>query len=238
MTTYILRHGQTDYSKRYLVNGDPTKQILLTDEGRQPLARAWNVLPLHSVATWLTSEFPRARQTASLLMGVPSPELVVDARLNELDYGEFEGKPFLEYAAWLDEHGPRRRPPGAAESQHEGIRRLLTGVLAALEHPGPRVLVGHGLLVSVLHWHGDRAAGEPMPLFFAEAPYIEPLAITDDDLSLLVTELLDDLESAALREITAGGDASIVRIGEGPAVATVDAVSPSHSPDKKDLPHA
>lgn len=238
MTTYTLRHGQTDYSKRYLVNGDPTQRILLTDEGRQSLGRAWNVLPLHSMATWLTSEFPRARQTASLLMGVPSPELVVDARLNELDYGEFEGKPFLDYAAWLDEHGPCQRPPGAAESQHEGIRRLLTGVLAALEHPAPRVLVGHGLLVSVLHWHGDRAAGEAMPLFFPEAPYIEPLAIGDDDLSLLVTELLDDLESATLREITADGDASILRIGEGSAVATVDAVSPSHSPDKKDLPHA
>ncbi|MFE1405209.1 histidine phosphatase family protein [Streptomyces sp. NPDC058770] len=238
MTTYILRHGQTDYSKRYLVNGDPTKQILLTDEGRQSLGRAWNVLPLHSVATWLTSEFPRARQTASLLMGVPSPELIVDARLNELDYGKFEGKPFLEYAAWLDEHGPRRRPPGATESQHEGIRRLLTGVLAALAHPGPRVLVSHGLLVSVLRWHGDRAAGEPMPLSFAEAPYVEPLAIADDDLSRLVTELFDDLESADLREITADGGASILRIGEGPAVATVDAVSPSHSPDKKDLPHA
>ncbi|WP_312871032.1 hypothetical protein [Streptomyces lonarensis] len=111
-------------------------------------------------------------------------------------------------------------------------------MLAALEHPGPRVLVGHGLLVSVLHWHGDRAAGESMPLFFPEAPYIEPLAIGDDDLSLLVTELMDDLESATLREITADGDASILRIGEGPAVATVDAVSPSHSPDKKDLPHA
>ncbi|MFF9321668.1 histidine phosphatase family protein [Streptomyces sp. NPDC014735] len=238
MTTYILRHGQTTYSKRYLVNGNPTKQILLTDEGRQSLGRAWDVLPLHSVATWLTSEFPRARQTAELLMGVPLPEPVVDARLNEIDYGEFEGKPFLEYAAWLDEYGSRRRPPGAAESQQEAMRRLLTGVLAALEHPGPRVLVGHGLLVSVLHWHTNRTADERMPLFFAEAPYAEPLAITDDELPLLVAELIDDLESAALRQITTGGDASILRIGEGQAVATVDAVSPAHSPDKKDLPHA
>lgn len=38
MTTYVLRHGQTNYSKRYLVNGDPTKHIHLNEEGRTPCA--------------------------------------------------------------------------------------------------------------------------------------------------------------------------------------------------------
>ncbi|GAA3091212.1 hypothetical protein GCM10020254_40220 [Streptomyces goshikiensis] len=170
MTTYIVRHGQTNYSKRYLVNGDPTKHIHLNEEGRQSLSRAWTILPLHAVATWLTSEFPRARQTTSLLMGVPAATLVVDGRLNELDYGEFEGSPFLEYAVWLDTHGAAQRPPGAAESQREGIRRMLSGVLAALEHPGPRVLVSHGLLVSVLLWHRDRSPDDPIPLFFSRRP--------------------------------------------------------------------
>ncbi|MEU8972565.1 histidine phosphatase family protein [Streptomyces monashensis] len=238
MTTYILRHGQTDYSKRYLVNGDPAKPVHLNEEGRNSLSGSWRTLPLHSVATWLTSEFPRARQTASLLMGVPAPALVIDARLNELDYGDFEGKPFLEYAVWLDSHGSSERPPGATESQREGIRRMLTGVLGALEHPGPRVLVGHGLLVSVLLWDQSRAGAEAMPLFFPEAPYLEPIAFPDDELLILVTALMDDLDSGVLREATGGGDASILRISEGATVATVDPVSPSHSPDQKDLPHA
>ncbi|MEV8307245.1 histidine phosphatase family protein [Streptomyces flavidovirens] len=236
MTTYILRHGQTDYSRRYLVNGDPTKPVHLDEEGRAALGGAWSRLPLHSVATWLSSDFPRARQTASLLMGVPSPALVIDARLNELDYGDFEGKPFLEYAAWLDRHGSRERPPGAAESQREGIRRMATGMLGALEHPGPRVLVGHGLLVSVLVWYQNRAATEALPLFLPEAPHLEPIAISDDELPLLMTALLDDIDSGLLREATGGGEASVLRIGEGLAVATVDSVS--HPPDQKDLPHA
>ncbi|MFD4242611.1 histidine phosphatase family protein [Streptomyces sp. NPDC058525] len=238
MTTYVLRHGQTNYSKRYLVNGDPTKHIHLNEEGRHSLRRAWTTLPLHSVATWLTSEFPRARQTTSLLMGVPSAGLVVDPRLNELDYGEFESSPFLEYAVWLDTHGSGERPPGASESQREGIRRMLAGVLGALERPGPRVLVGHGLLVSVLLWYRDRAEGEAMPLFLPEAPYVEPVAITDDELPILITALLGDLDSGARREITGASDAAILRISEGATVANVDGVSPSHSLDKKDLPHA
>ena len=70
-TTYILRHGQTDFSKQYLVNGDPTRAIRLNDEGVRSCCLSRSVLPLHSVRTWVTSEFPRAQQTASLLRGVP-----------------------------------------------------------------------------------------------------------------------------------------------------------------------
>ncbi|MFB4193964.1 histidine phosphatase family protein [Streptomyces carpaticus] len=238
MTTYILRHGQTNYSMRYLVNGDPGKGVHLNEEGRQSLSHAGSTFPLYSVVTWLTSEFPRALQTASLLRGVPSAELVVDARLNELDYGQFEGGPFLDYAVWLDAHGADECPPGASESQHEGIRRMLTGVLAACEHPGPRLIVGHGLIVSVLLWYRDRAEGEPMPLFLPEAPYVKPVAISDDDLPLAITCLLNELESGRGEKISGDSGPAIFRIREGLAVATVDSVSPSHSPAKKDLPHA
>ncbi|MHB9759910.1 histidine phosphatase family protein [Streptomyces sp. BYX5S] len=236
MTTYVLRHGQTDYSRRYLVNGDPSKPVHLTDEGRQSLNRGWSTLPLHTVSTWLTSEFPRAQQTASLLMGVPLEELVVDPRLNELDYGEFEGRPFLDYAAWLDDAGPDERPAGATESQRDGIRRMLTGLLDVLKHPGPRVLVGHGLLASVLLWHQIRSPTEVMPLFFPEAPYVEPIAIPDDELPDWVTTLLSDLATDVPGGRAERGGADIFRIGEGSAVATVDSVS--HPPDQKDLPHA
>ncbi|MFE8939566.1 histidine phosphatase family protein [Streptomyces sp. NPDC007872] len=238
MTTYVLRHGQTNYSRRYLVNGDPTKPIRLSEEGRRSLNKGWSSVPLHSVKTWLASEFPRAQQTASLLMGVPGPELITDPRLNELDYGEFEGSPFLEYAVWLDGHGAHERPPGGSESQREGIRRMLAGVLAALEHPGPRVLVAHGLLISVLLWHRDRAVGETMPLFFPEAPYVEPVAIPDVELLEFIRTLMNDLETDVQDRTGTIGDWGIFRTGDGSAVATVDSVSPSHSQDQKDLPHA
>ncbi|MGW4285438.1 histidine phosphatase family protein [Streptomyces sp. NPDC004673] len=238
MTTYVLRHGPTDYSRHYLVNGDPAKPIHLNEDGRRALARGWTSLPLHSVRTWLASEFPRAQETAKLLMGVPGPELIIDPRLNELDYGEFEGDPFLEYAAWLDGHSADLRPPGGTESQSEGIRRMLAGVLAALNHPGPRVLVGHGLLVSVLLWHRARTPDQAMPLFFPEAPYVEPVAIPDEELPGFIGPLMNDLETGAQRRAVDNGDGRIFRNGKGSAVATVDSASPSHSQDQKDLPHA
>lgn len=235
-TTYILRHGQTDFSRQYLVNGDPSRTIGLNDEGVRSCQLPWSALLLHSVRTWLASEFPRAQQTASLLMGVPAPELIVDARLNELGYGKFEGGPFLEYASWLDQHGGSRRPQGARESQREGIRRMLTGVYTALEHPGPRVLVCHGLLVSVLLWHRDRSLEEAMPLFFPEGPYVEPLAVDDEILRDWIVALLTDLDGEAAQGPNVRVTDAEMRIGRGSVVATFEAVV--HSPEKKELPHA
>jgi probable phosphoglycerate mutase len=169
-------------------------------------------------------------------MGVPAPELIVDGRLNELDYGKFEGGPFLAYGSWLDRHGGTQRPPDARESQREGIRRMLSGVQAALEHPGPRVLVCHGLLVSVLLWHRDRSPDEAMPLSFPEAPYVDPLAVDDEVLSDWIVALAADLDTEEPRNPDARGKAAQLRIEGGPTVATVEAVV--HSPKKREPPHA
>jgi probable phosphoglycerate mutase len=235
-TTCILRHGQTDFSKQYLVNGDPARAIRLNDQGVRSCRPPWSVLPLHSVRTWLASEFPRAQQTASLLMGVPASELIVDARLNELDYGKFEGGPFSEYGSWLDRHGGSQRPPGARESQREGIQRMLTGVRASLEHPGPRLLVCHGLLVSVLLWHQGRPPDEAMSMFFPEATYVEPLAVDDEVLRDWIAALLTDLDGEEPQDPDARGGAAKLRIDGGSAVATFEAAV--HSSEKEDPPHA
>ena len=236
MTTYILRHGQTAYSERYLVNGDLTQSIPLSEEGQRAANRARSAVDATVVRTWVASEFPRTQQTASLLKNYPSANPVIDARLNELDYGGYEGGPFLDYAAWLERHGAGQRPPGARESQQEGIWRMLVGVLAALQRPGPRVVVCHGLLVSVLLWHRDRSPRAPMPLFFPEAPCAEPLAVPDDVLFDWIRVLLTELEVAQGPDQPGLGEAQAIPIGDGSAIATVTSVS--RPPDQKDLPHA
>ncbi|WP_432096328.1 histidine phosphatase family protein [Streptomyces sp. bgisy100] len=236
MTTHILRHGETHYSRQYLVNGDPTRPILLSQDGGLSCGLVWHTLPLWQVSTWLCSEFPRARQTASRLMGIPEPRPVVDPRLNELDYGDFEGGPFLKYASWLQQHGGRRRPPGARESQREGIKRMLEGLQAAVEHPSPRMIVCHGLLVSVLHWHRERSAGDPMPLFFPEAPYVQPISFEDEDLLSRVSSLLAHIAAEPESDSGSRGDAEKSRAVSELDVATFDRVNHPHA--QRDLPDA
>lgn len=156
-------------------------------------------------AVWV-SGFARAQHTARLLLaGRPVP-IVVDDRLNELDYGRFEGGPFWDYGDWLTRHGIDARPPGAAESQRQGLRRMVAGLVAAAARPGRALVVAHGLLASVLSH--VRAGGSPADLVFPEAGYLAAVPFTAADVADLGRRL------AAERAPSAGA------VGDG-AVATV-----------------
>ncbi|MFD7917739.1 histidine phosphatase family protein [Streptomyces sp. NPDC059740] len=229
MTTHVLRHAETDHSRRYLVNGDPGLLLPLNEDGRRSCGQVWHTLPLRNTATWLSSEFLRARQTAAALMAVPTPDLVVDPRLNELAYGDFEGGPFLAYAAWLQRWGGWQRPPGGRESQREGIRRMLLGLLAAVDQPGPRIIVCHGLLASVLHWYQDRTGDAPMPLFFPEAPYLQPISFENAELQRCAEDLLAYLADEKEVVNAGAGGAEVFRIGAQRDVATFDRVNHPHA---------
>ncbi|SFC61636.1 histidine phosphatase family protein [Streptomyces aidingensis] len=200
MTTYVLRHGRTAYSARYLVNGDPAVPVPLDEEGMSTSRAARTTLPTRSAQTWMTSAFPRARQTAAILLDDIAVTPSVNPLLDELHYGDFEGGPFLAYAAWLRCNGPWARPPGARESQREGIRRMLLGVRSALETPAPRIVVAHGLLLSVLRWRLACAPGAAMPLFFPEAPCLVPVAMADDELAGHVASLLEQVDASRRHE--------------------------------------
>jgi probable phosphoglycerate mutase len=196
MTTYLLRHGRTAYSAQHLVNGDPTRPIDLDREGEQTCAEASTSFPWTEIRTLITSSFPRARKTGERLSANHRVPIRVEPLLNEIDYGCFEGRPFMEYAAWLQGSGPHARPPSARESQREGIRRMLAGVHGVLQEPGPRVVVAHGLLVSVVTWalQHPEAEGAP-PRFLPEAACLTPMIMPDHQLSDVVIRLTDTLDS-------------------------------------------
>lgn len=222
MTTRLLRHGRTEYSARYLVNGDPAVPLRLDEEGVRACHAARSSLPVDSTQTWIASAFPRAQQTAALLLGDDARPPVVNPLLNELDYGDFEGAPFLEYAAWLQQNGPWAKPPGAGESQREGIHRMLLGLMATLEELGPRVVVAHGLLLSVLDWHLSRTRGSAMPLFFPEAPCLAPLTMDDDQMGRHAAALLAELDTQDRRPGWTPDHVPILRADAASTLANVD----------------
>lgn len=234
MTTYLIRHGRTSYSSRYLVNGDPAVPLLLDEEGVRTCRAARSTLPT-GIGSWVTSTFPRTRQTARLLGTDPSLELTTVPQLDELDYGLFEGRPFLEYANWLQRNGPWTALPEAPESQRDGIRRMLLGVQDALRLPGPRVLVAHGLLLSVLSWASTREPDAPMPLFFPEAPYLDPLVITDANTRKRTDTLLTELDSQQRSWPATPADAAKSGAERIPGLANVGAPS---IPSEEQSPHA
>ncbi|MEV6602807.1 histidine phosphatase family protein [Kutzneria sp. NPDC051319] len=184
MTTFVIRHGRTALSATYQVNGDPAAAVPLDEVGVRQCAVHRGALWLQGIAVTVTSRFPRTKQTAGLLLGGAEPN-VVDPRLDEIDYGHFEGGPWLRYGAWLREHGLAAVPPGGSESWYQATERLLVGLAICLDLPGPRLVVGHGLLVSLLlalRCNDGPPDGAALP----EAPYVSPLRLTDVELRELV----------------------------------------------------
>ena len=235
MTTFLLRHASTSYSSRHQVNGDPSVSLPLDEEGVAACHRLRDTGTFSGARTWIASAFPRAQQTALLLAGATQRAFGVDPCLNEIDYGDFEGGPFLDYAAWLGRHGPWKRPPGSAESQREALTRMVTGLQAALTRRGPRVIVTHGLLVSLLTWALDEPPGTSVPLFFPEAPCLDPLVLADSRLRSLTVRLLDEIGVRPSHPRPTGGGWRESRQGGMPVVATFD---PLRTPPEERSPHA
>ncbi|MEV0702689.1 histidine phosphatase family protein [Saccharopolyspora sp. NPDC050389] len=196
--TYLLRHAPTVYSVDYRVNGDPVVDVPMTDDGVAACQAAKSIVPIDAVATCVASTFDRCVRTAELITA-GRVHVHRDARLNELDYGACEGGPFLTYARWLAEYGPHVRPPGARESQAEGIVRMLTGLRATLGWPGPRLVVAHGLLVSVIQWAQSHPHQPLTDVFLPAARCLTPLVIGDADLRAVIDWFLRDLDHGMRR---------------------------------------
>jgi probable phosphoglycerate mutase len=155
----------------------------------------------------------------------PPTCLSINPPLNELGYGAFEGAPFLDYAARLQHNGPWIRLPEAGESHREGIRRMILGLVAALEQPGPRIVIAHGLLLSVLGWHMARTPSAAMPPFFLEALHLVPLAMLGDHLADRASSLLEELDAQVHPDQPAPADSLIFGAGTAPILATFDSLS-------------
>jgi broad specificity phosphatase PhoE len=141
----LARHGESEPSAAGLVSGDPTEPHGLTDTGRDQARRLGRLLQDEPIELCVTSEFVRVRETADLaLAGRDVPRLVVPD-LNDVRFGEFEGRPFAEYRAWAEARDPTEAPPGG-ESRAEVAVRYVRGLRLVLARPERLILVvAHGL---------------------------------------------------------------------------------------------
>lgn len=188
MTTYVLRHAPTTYSERFLVNGDPGVDVSLTPGGPTACEAARREVPIDEIATCVSSRFLRCRRTAELIIH-RRVNVHIEPRLNELDYGVFEGRPFMDYALWLAEHGPRQLPPKARESQAQGILRMVSGLGRVLAMPAPRLVVAHGLLLSTIAWAQAQPDQELTDVFLPPAAPLAPVVLDDEELQQLAARL-------------------------------------------------
>lgn len=129
MKLYILRHGETDWNKKRLLQGK--SDVPLNKTGRT-LAKASAVgmkeIPFELV---ISSPLERARETAHLVLGEREIPFILDERIEEIGFGEMEGKPWRKTEDFPGDeniyqffnHPDRYIPPKGAESLTDLAKR-------------------------------------------------------------------------------------------------------------------
>jgi broad specificity phosphatase PhoE len=182
----LARHGESVRSVEGLTNGDPRVPCALTATGREEARRLGIELADDPIDLCVTSEFERAQETAELaLAGRAVPRLVL-AELNDIRFGEFEGRPLIEYRAWAHAHGPEEVVPGG-DSRAQTVARYVSAYRTILARQEETVLVvAHGLPVRYVL---DAVEGRNPAAAIAQVPYAEPFRLGARELAQAVDRL-------------------------------------------------
>ena len=155
----LLRHGPTAWTAERRLQG--RVDLPLSSAGRAAVA-GWRLPREVEDFAWVTSPLRRARETARLL---GHGDALVDARLAEMSFGEWEGRRLAEISAELgpamgemEERGLDFKAPGG-ESPRE-VQQRLAPFLAETGRSGiDRVAVVHKAVIRALY---ALASGWPM----------------------------------------------------------------------------
>lgn len=161
MDIYLLRHGETDWNKKRLLQGHT--DTLLNEKGRQQVEEtARKLADLNiSMDAIVASPLKRAKESAQIaarVLGFPQEKIVVEDLLIERGFGDGEGMLLAE----MQEKYPKQDCPGM-ESHEALVARAGLALQKITERFGDAqriLLAAHGaILFAVL----EAASKEPIP---------------------------------------------------------------------------
>ena len=101
MKVFFVRHGQTNYNVLDLCNDDTTKDVHLTDLGKQQAEIVRNKIKNIDLDIVIISELPRTKETASIITKNHKVEFKIDSRINDRKTG-FDSKPVSDFFKALE----------------------------------------------------------------------------------------------------------------------------------------
>lgn len=160
-TIYFVRHGETDWNAARRLQGQT--DICLNDTGRLQAARNGRVLKEliseFDSLDFIASPLSRTRETMEILrgeIGLERPGYRIDARIQEINFGHWEGFTWAELPE-RDPEGYRARladPFGWRPRGGESYRDLMERIAAWFETlETDAVVVSHGGVSRVLRGH-------------------------------------------------------------------------------------
>jgi len=182
----LARHGESEFSVRGVMNGDPGLAGPLTEEGEAQARMLGEALRETPIDLCVVTEFERTRQTADVALEGRDVSRVVMPELNDIHVGEFEGGLLEAYRAWARDRSPVEIPAGG-ESRAGVGERFARGFRRLLARPEETVLVvAHGLPIRyvLLAIEGT----EPRPVV-ESVDYATPYRLSRTDLEHAVERL-------------------------------------------------
>lgn len=159
MRIYLFRHGETDWNKAKRLQGQ--SDIPLNEFGRELAVKTAEALKSVRFDAAFCSPLCRASETAKIILAGRKTPLIPDARLKEINFGEWEGQEFA--TAKKDEAHPlydffcrpeRYIPSAGAEAFQDAMARgqefLRERILPLEGKCGNVLVVAHGAFNRVL----------------------------------------------------------------------------------------
>ncbi len=140
MLLALARHAHSVLNGEGLVNGDPSVDAPLSDDGREQARLLGAQLAHLDLDLCVCTRFPRTRETAEIALGGRDVPLEVEPLLDDVDVGDLEGWPVARYREVKRELG-RKRPFPGGESLDEAALRYARAFAALAERAVGRALV-------------------------------------------------------------------------------------------------
>ena len=151
ITLVLIRHGATKANKEHRYIGKTDES--LSKVGVMQLVEYKKLQLFPNIDFLFTSPMKRCVQTAEILY--PGLQLVQIKEWEEMDFGAFEGKNYMElqedkrYQAWIDSNGTLPFPEG--ESREEFITRCDKGFQRMVEKVKQIKEEGHKTIGMIVH---------------------------------------------------------------------------------------
>jgi broad specificity phosphatase PhoE len=136
----LARHGESTLNVDGIVNGDPSREVHLTQAARDESLLLGRQLRNVSLDLCVVTRFGRTRETAELALAARSVRIDVEPLFDDVDIGDLEGSSLDDYRAWKREH-TRADPFPNGESLDAAAVRYSRALRSLLDRVEPTILV-------------------------------------------------------------------------------------------------
>ncbi|HKO74740.1 MAG TPA: histidine phosphatase family protein [Gaiellaceae bacterium] len=136
----FARHGESVLNFERRINGDPSVDVQLTEEGRSQAHKLGVEIANIGVDLCVHTRFSRTKETAEIALAGREVPLVEEPLLDDIDVGDLEGETLEAYRAWKHSHA-REVPFPGGESLDDAALRYAQSFRKLLALPHDTVLI-------------------------------------------------------------------------------------------------